>query len=299
MIQAKEVVPADIGTAEGALFALGWDSGDPHLRLIEPGGRVISETTQAADVLVAQEGKQTMIGIRNPTPGTWTAEVYNLTGSETYDLAVLQSNVPPEVQILSPSAPGEAGFDSYLLRWEAVDLDDQEAKVSLYYATSDEGPSFPIATGLPLGQTSLLWDTSAVPTGEYQVYVEVRDGENVPQGAWSTGTVQVWNLDAPPTPSLSGLEVDQQKGTALAKWSGVSAPDLEGYRLYFGYGDGVWAGVLDTGLATNAELLALEPNTPLYVAVTAYDSTGNESALSAQASAYLGVYRVFLPSIDR
>jgi len=296
-VQATKVISVDVGIAQAVHFGLIWQTGAPRLSLIAPMGRVITETTIAADVQVHKGITHTVISVRNPVTGTWQARIDNLSGGENYTLTVIQNNVPPMVTVHTPSANAEKGAGSYLIRWEATDPDDPDAQVSLYYAPGQSGPRYLITTGLPLTQTVYLWDTEAVPTGEYYIYVEVFDGVNGPRGAYSAGTVQVDNRDAPPSPVLSELTVDQEHRSCLVQWSPVSAPDLEGYRVYYGYTSGSYEHVVDAGNSTSVELLGLEEGRTLYVAVTAYDSSGNESPFSAELSKYLGAYNVFLPLI--
>jgi hypothetical protein len=191
----------------------------------------------------------------------------------------------------------EGGSAGYTILWEAVDPDDPDTVVELAYAPSVEGPWYSITTGLPLTQTSFLWDTSAVPTGEYFVYVGARDGANQQSGVVSVGTVVVGNVDAPPVPEISGIAVDRWTGTVSLEWTPVDAPDLDGYRVYYGYESGAYEEVVEFGPGTISGALVPEMGREVYIVVTSFDSSGNESPFSGEEMEYAGPLRIFAPLI--
>ena len=289
----------EITLTHPVLFALGWNSGSPHLRLIDPTGKVIEEDTRASGIQTMRTVTQSLISVSKPVTGIWTVEIYDLLDVENYELLVLQDNAPPVVVIKAPSALAEEGTYGYQIQWEVSDPDSSNVTVNLFYGPSPNGPWLPIATQLSMGITSYLWDTSAVPEGEYFVYIEANDGINPPQGVLSAGTVRVENRDAPPAPAPISLTVDPEHRSCLVQWSPVSAPDLEGYRVYYGYASGSYEYIVDAGNSTSVELLGLEEGQTLYVAVTAYDVSGNESPFSQELSKRIGMYSLFLPLVLR
>jgi hypothetical protein len=105
------------------------------------------------------------------------------------------------------------------------------------------------------------------------------------------GTVGINLLDntAPATPS--GVNVTAGQSRIWVGWQTNSAPDLAGYRVYYRLGasgppwdgtaavEGTPSPVMVTG--TNCLLRGLTLGTNYFVAVSAVDTTGNESPLSA------------------
>lgn len=75
-------------------------------------------------------------------------------------------------------------------------------------------------------------------------------------------------------------------GSLAVIWSPNTEPDLQGYRVYFGAAPGSYVQVrgagLDAGAATEFTIGGLQPGTTYYVAVTAYDTSGNESGYSSE-----------------
>lgn len=79
-------------------------------------------------------------------------------------------------------------------------------------------------------------------------------------------------------------------GVAALSWNAVRAnsdgttlTDLAGYRLYVGTAPGVYAAPVVLGNVTSHRLQGLAAGT-YYFAVSAFDTAGNESLLSAEVS---------------
>ncbi len=71
-------------------------------------------------------------------------------------------------------------------------------------------------------------------------------------------------------------------GLAILSWDANDEPDLGGYRVYYGLAPGVYQSAIDVGLATTATVTSLETGNRYYFAVTAYDTSGNESGYSTE-----------------
>ncbi len=67
-------------------------------------------------------------------------------------------------------------------------------------------------------------------------------------------------------------------------WDPNQEPDLAGYRVYYGTSSGEYTNFVDVGLTTVYRLDNLLEDVTFYVALTAYDSAGNESDFSAEVS---------------
>jgi len=65
-------------------------------------------------------------------------------------------------------------------------------------------------------------------------------------------------------------------------WDPNTEPDIDGYKVYWGTSSGNYAYVVDIGLQTTCTVSNLVAGTTYYLAVTAYDSNGNESGFSQE-----------------
>jgi fibronectin type 3 domain-containing protein len=75
-------------------------------------------------------------------------------------------------------------------------------------------------------------------------------------------------------------------GSATLTWSAVTAPNLQGYRIYHRTAAGTYQPLgqgQPTG-TTTYQVTNLSSQTTYYMVVTAYDSLGNESAYSNEVS---------------
>jgi hypothetical protein len=64
---------------------------------------------------------------------------------------------------------------------------------------------------------------------------------------------------------------------------GTPLTDLGGYKVYYGLSSGNYTNSLDVGNVTTYKIYNLTPGT-YYFAVTAYDTSGNESDYSNEVS---------------
>ena len=65
-------------------------------------------------------------------------------------------------------------------------------------------------------------------------------------------------------------------------WDANTEPDLDGYKIYYGTAPGNYAPPIDVGNTTQHTLTGLTDGVTYYLAATAYDLDGNESAYSAE-----------------
>jgi len=72
--------------------------------------------------------------------------------------------------------------------------------------------------------------------------------------------------------------------TVRVSWNSNSETDLGGYRVYYGTQSRIYPQVVDVGITTNTNISGLSTGVRYYFAVTAYDTAGNESDFSAEAS---------------
>lgn len=100
--------------------------------------------------------------------------------------------------------------------------------------------------------------------------------------------------------SSSGEPIDDGMYSLSFEWNpvdinedGSDLQDLAGYRLYDGGSPGTYNMVTDVGDTTITTLDSLSAGT-YYFAVTAYDSSGNESAFSNELAVTVGREGTFL-----
>ncbi|HOO46359.1 MAG TPA: PKD domain-containing protein [Deltaproteobacteria bacterium] len=82
----------------------------------------------------------------------------------------------------------------------------------------------------------------------------------------------------------------------LVSWNANAEADLAGYKVYYGTQSGEYATTVDVGNTTSYTSGAAEEGATYYVAVSAYDTSGNESGLSQEASVSIPVPDVTPPA---
>jgi hypothetical protein len=191
--------------------------------------------------------------------------------------------------ITSPSAPEEPGSGSYTIHWTASDPDD-EAVVSLYYDRDGMGHDGRlIAHCLSEGDGSYIWDTSEVGSGTYYVYGRIDDGKNLAMVSYSVGTVKVEDSTAPVAPSAPLVSLES--GVAKLSWEASAEDDVIGYEVYYGPEPDVYTGSYNATNVTSFRLPQKPSPEMAYMAVSAYDSSGNSSPVSQAARLWF----VYLP----
>ena len=73
-------------------------------------------------------------------------------------------------------------------------------------------------------------------------------------------------------------------GEATLSWSPNDEQDLGGYMIYYGTSSGSYGPPLDVGNVLTHKVTGLTEGLTYYFALSAYDTSGNESALSAEVS---------------
>jgi len=68
------------------------------------------------------------------------------------------------------------------------------------------------------------------------------------------------------------------------EWNANTETDLDGYNVYYGTSPGSYGEPIDVGNVTEHELTGLNEGTTYYVALTAYDTSSNESEKSDEES---------------
>ena len=80
------------------------------------------------------------------------------------------------------------------------------------------------------------------------------------------------------------LPVNSLASYLTLSWDPSTESDLAGYRVYYGESSGNYDRNIDVGNVVLYQLSDLDPNTWYYVALTAYDTSNNESDFSEEVS---------------
>jgi hypothetical protein len=243
---------------------------------ISPTG-IMSATT---NLVRCEETNQAISDFRSPIADYANIPLADPSENNASSLALFCLNKPPTITVTNPSAPGEPGSGSYTIRWTADDPDD-EAVVSLYYDRDGTGRDGRlIAHCLSEGEGSYVWDTSEVGSGTYYIYGRIDDGRNLTVVSYSTGTVKVEDATPPAAPSSPSVSL----GSSVAElsWEANAEDDVIGYQVYYGSEPGVYSGSCDATNVTSFRLPQKPSPQSAYLAVSAYDSSGNSSPPSAE-----------------
>ncbi len=172
--------------------------------------------------------------------------------------------------------------------------------MALYYNATDSNTAGTLITqGLSLSG-SYLWDASQIKTGDYYLYARSDDRKNAPIVRYFTQTVSVNNTIAPAAPASVQASSTPKWQNLDVCWTRAPEADVVGYHVYYGRDSGVY----DLGLydAANSDCYRLPLPAWLntgYVAISAYDNSGNESALTEVPFTIDRRYFVYLPIIRR
>ncbi|MCR4437662.1 MAG: fibronectin type III domain-containing protein [bacterium] len=96
-------------------------------------------------------------------------------------------------------------------------------------------------------------------------------------------------LSVPVEHKPTGMGSSPEACSLRIAWQANSEPDVAGYRLHYGPSSHHYLWTLDVGNTTSALVDDLARGMRYYFAVTAYDSTGNESLFSSEVSGVAGV----------
>jgi hypothetical protein len=298
---STDVITFTVSNTDLTFAGLEWENGDPAFTLIDPEGTPIITTTVYTGMAYTSTTTSMTYFIQDPKQGTWQAVIGNLSGSENYSFQALGRNLPPTVTAGAVSRSATESVDSYVIHWTAYDS-DPETSLALYYDSNNSGEDGRlIAKGLNPAAGSYTWDTSMVPTGEYYLYARVDDLKNLPVVSYYTDTVSVANTQPPATPMGIQVTVSANGKNLRVCWNGNSEADVVGYNVYFGSAAGLYDLGLHNAYLATCHNLTIPPWLDYgYVAVSAYDNSGNESILSTELIVKVNCGRpVYLPFIAR
>jgi len=88
-----------------------------------------------------------------------------------------------------------------------------------------------------------------------------------------------------PAPSANSITLTWQEPERNVDGSPFN--DLAGFKIYFGFGSGIYTGIRYVAGQDFCVIDGLPGDTMIYLAVTTYDKSGNESDFSDELQSYL------------
>lgn len=178
--------------------------------------------------------------------------------------------------LTATDAPNDAG-GKIQLAWATSSATD----LAYYHIFRSNAPFTTVAGLAPVAVTSQTAYTDNTTDGVSYYYavtaVDTSGNENTT--VQSVGpAVSINNPPAQPT----GLYGYTSANGVNLYWNTNNEADLAGYKIYFGTSSGNYGAPVVLGRVTNYELTSLQSCTNYYIAVSAYDTGGVESAYSTQ-----------------
>jgi hypothetical protein len=125
---------------------------------------------------------------------TYTITATGPGGTATDSVTVTVGTKVPSITLIEPDGVNDIANTSFTIKWTDAD-DDDNAAISLYYATEIEGGEGTlIVSGLsedPDGEEGdqYVWDTTEMAEGAYYIYAVIDDGEHEPVLDYSDGAL--------------------------------------------------------------------------------------------------------------
>jgi chitodextrinase len=241
---------------------------------------------------------------------SWTASTDNVgvTGYRIYRNGGLAPIATTAGNVTTYQNTGLSASTSYSYRVQAIDAagnasaQSAQASATTLAAPDTTAPSMPtglVANAVSTSQINLSWTASSDNVGVtgYQVYRagtliatlgNVTSYQNTGLTASTAYSYTVRALDAAgnvsPASASASATTQATNNTATLTWDAVTYPTLSGYRVYYGTSPGNYlqsAGQgINVGNVTTYPVTGLSSGTRYYFAVTAFDSSGNESGFS-------------------
>jgi fibronectin type 3 domain-containing protein len=197
---------------------------------------------------------------------------------------VVTDTTPPA----APTGLGATAGDEYVsLDWtDNTEGDMASGTYSVYRSTTSESYAGALKTGLFLS-SYVDYDVVNGSTYYYKVTATDTNGnESVKSSEVSATPADTTPADTTPPVPPTGLTATAGDRSVSLEWNSSGEEDLAGYSVYRSTNSGSYGAALAVGLSTNAYIDdAVSNGMTYYYAVTAKDSTGNESLKSTETSA--------------
>jgi hypothetical protein len=182
----------------------------------------------------------------------------NLALSDDFTLTTLEGT-PPTVSIVSPAAGSILSESATVM----ATASDNVGVTSVQFQLD----GVPLGVAVSLSPYTITWDTSTITNGSHILTAVASD-------AAGNRT----------TSSAVSVTVSNVTAEVILSWDTNIEPILAGYKVYIGDSSGVYSQSVDVGNTTMYTVAGLKVGRLYYFAVTAYDQSGYESALSSEVS---------------
>jgi uncharacterized protein YqjF (DUF2071 family) len=188
--------------------------------------------------------------------------------STTFQLVVAAVNDRPEISAIANQTINEGTF-SALIGFTVSDVDSP--LTSLIVAASSSNPN--LISSLSLGSSvdgshrTLLLTPAANKSGASTITLTVSDG-------FLTNS----------TSFLLAIPLAWGSSSVTLAWDPNTEFNLAGYKVYYGVASGVYTNSVDVGNVTTNRVTGLAQGVTYYFAITAYNTSGQESDYSAEIS---------------
>ncbi|ETR72597.1 MAG: hypothetical protein OMM_07422 [Candidatus Magnetoglobus multicellularis str. Araruama] len=230
------------------------------------------------------EAHEAYYAIKNPPIGNFQVDISNKSEIGEHNLHILGPNAKPEIELTSLT--NDISWDGVSLldiSWIAND-EDNNASISLYYDTDNKGNdgSLIVADIMEDSGASLYqWKIPEnIQPGNYYLYAKIDDYENTPIYVYSTGSVFIENIQAPPCPE--NVQVIALDGEIEVRWDAVSDANLAGYRVYLYEYPRMNRSTHDFGVGTKTSIIipGLVNSKEYDIEVSSFNTKGFESIRS-------------------
>jgi hypothetical protein len=252
----------------------------PNIYVKTPAGQTFTPTTiaQLPGAWYATDPATNLaeFAVKSAAAGTWTVGEDKLAAGDV-EFTVLTPQPPPQTAFTSVQVGGGSVAISL-----SVTPASAATTVDLYYSRTMDGlPEGAVATGLPAtaGTITTSWDTSVVPSGEYQLFASTNDGVNGPITTTypQTITIDVGGLAAP-----TNLQASRGSTTAALTWTKSTSSSVVGYNVLYTDTPDTTGYPLSASaaLATGMTVMDLDRSKSYRFCVVGYDLNGNSSPYS-------------------
>jgi fibronectin type 3 domain-containing protein len=222
-------------------------------------------------------------GLTNGTTYYYVITAIDTSGNESSSSAEVWAtpydNVAPDppASLEATDTPNDSG-GSITLNWSASLATDTAGYHIFRSLTSGSGyVQIATTTSTNFTDTNLANDTT--------YYYVITAFDEVPNESTYSIEASATPLDnlPPATPTITSVIAGNS--TIDLDWTASPETDTAGYKIWWGIQSGLYTNVVDVGNTNSYQLQDLSNGITYYLAVTAYDSSGNESSKSTEVSA--------------
>ncbi|MGA1867761.1 MAG: Ig-like domain-containing protein [bacterium] len=217
------------------------------------------------------------------TLGTGVSDLHNdgLEADYTWSFTIgTEADITPPSKVTGLVAEPIIEDGSIILSWD----NNVEPDVDLYKIYRDTLPIDNVNGLEPLATAYLntYHDYTAIGGREYYyavIALDIYDNEDRDV----IGIGPITSINNPPAPPTGVIALSAENITVVdISWAENTESDIAGYKLYYGFSSGRYEPFIDVGNQTSYQLTETYCP-PYYIAITAYDQAGNESAYSVEA----------------